>query len=354
MIVRRICNRFGLSMMVALSATMLEPSLAQEKTGDATDVSTKLPRIRVVAQIPVGNGPTSIVVSSDSQYVYVGNWNDYSVSVIRAGANVVTNRISTQACPQSVAVTPDGSTLYVADECSNRLAVIDTATDRLIGYIEVGNTPWSLAMSPVVKHQVPKLYVSNFSDGTISIINTATNEVTGSPIKVGGLPQELLFKPDGKYLYLYNSNPPRYGLDKINVATRALKHIGNQQLTQKALSITPDGSKLYSISLADDSIVYLDCATNKVVAEIAAPANTNLNSTAMSRDGRILYVTVANEFKPQGLLYMFDTTTNQFVGKPVAFDHSYANAVAMAPDGKTLYTADLAEGNVTVIAIDSQ
>ena len=74
----------------------------------------------------------------------------------------------------------------------------------------------------------------------------------------------------------------------------------------------------------------------------------------MSRDGRILYVTVANELKPQGLLYMFDTTTNKFVGKPVAFDHSYADAVAMAPDGKTLYTADLAEGTVSVITIDSQ
>lgn len=119
-----------------------------------------------------------------------------------AGANVVTDTISTQACPQSVAVTPDGGTLYVTDACGNRLAVIDTASDRLIRYIAVGNAPWSLAMSPVVKHQVPKLYVSNYGDGTISIINTDTNEVTGRPIKVGGFPQELLFKPDGKYLYL--------------------------------------------------------------------------------------------------------------------------------------------------------
>lgn len=45
-------------------------------------------------------------------------------------------------------------------------------------------------MSPGVNHQVRKLYVSNFSDGTISIINTATNEVTGRATKVGGLPQD--------------------------------------------------------------------------------------------------------------------------------------------------------------------
>ena len=125
-------------------------------------------------------------------------------------------------------------------------------------------------------------------------------------------------------------------------------------MAQQALSITPDGLELYSISLEDNSILCLDCVTNQDVAEIAAPAITYLNSTAMSRDGRILYVTVANELKAQGLLYMLDTTTNQFVGKPVAFDHSYSDAVAMAPDGKTLYTADSAEGNVTVITIGSQ
>jgi YVTN family beta-propeller protein len=353
-IVRRIGGRFTLSMVVALCATVTHGSFAQERAGNSTDVSTNLPRVQVVAQIPVGNSPTSIVVSPDSQYVYVGNWNDYSVSIIRAGANVVTSTISTQVCPQSMAVTPNGDTLYVTDTCGNRLAVIDTASDRLLGYVEVGNTPWALAMSPAAKHQVPKLYVSNYSDGTISIINTDTNKVTGRPIKVGGLPQELLFSPDGKYLYLYGANPTRYGLGRINVVTRSYKHIGNQWLTQKALSITPDGSKLYSISLEDDSIVCFDCTTNKEIAEIAAPAVTNLNSTAMSRDGRILYVTVANELKPQGLLYMLDTTKNQFVGKPVEIDHSYADTVAMAPDGKTLYAADLVGNAVIVISIETQ
>lgn len=352
MIVRLIRDGFALAMVAALSVTMLKPSSAQEKAGDASNAISTLPRIRVAAQIPVGTGPSSLVVSPDSRYVYVGNSNDYTVSVIRAGANVVTNTVSTQACPQSMAVTPDGATLYITDECSNRLAMIDTANDTLTGYIEVGNAPWSLAMSPVAKDQA--LYVSNFSDGTISIINTATNQVTGDPIKVGGLPQELLFKPGGKYLYLYGAKPPRYGLAKIKVATQTFKYVGNQQLTQQALSITPDGSKLYSISLQNDAIVCLDCVTNKQVAEIAAPKNTNLNTTAMSRDGRILFVTVANEDKPQGLLYMLDTTKNQFVGKPLAFDHNYGNALALAPDGKTLYIAELTENSVAVITVGSQ
>ena len=350
--IARISSRFTLSIAVALCATVMEPTFAQEKAEDATDVSATLPRIRVVAQIPVGQGPSSLVVSPDSQNVYVGNWNDYSVSVIRAGANVVTNTITTQVCPQGITVTPDGRTVYVTDNCSNRLAVIDTASASLIGYLDVGNAPRSLAINPVVKNHVPKLYVSNFSDGTISIINTNTNKTIGSPIKVGGYPQELVFAPDGKYLYVYDANPGLYGIVKINLATRTFRRIGNRQLTQHALSITPDGSKLYSISFVDNSIVCLDPITNRVLTEIAGPANTNLNSTAMSRDGRILYVTLANELKAQGLVYMVDTATNQFVGKPMQFDHSYADAVAMAPDGKTLYTVDLAESTVTVIAIE--
>jgi len=42
-------------------------------------------------------------------------------------------------------------------------------------------------------------YVTNTSDNTVSVIDTTTNAVTGSPIGVGESPVGLAFTPDGSY-----------------------------------------------------------------------------------------------------------------------------------------------------------
>jgi YVTN family beta-propeller protein len=121
---------------------------AQEVTGDSLRLDTKPPRNQVVATIPVGMQPTSIVVSPDSRFVYVTNWASQTVSVIRAGTKVVKSTITVGGGPTSVAVTPDGKTLYVANEYGSTVSVIDTAHEMVTGTISVGNGPQWLAMSP--------------------------------------------------------------------------------------------------------------------------------------------------------------------------------------------------------------
>ena len=47
--------------------------------------------------------------------------------------------------------------------------------------ILVGDFPNGIAYDPVNK----RMYVTNFADGTVSVIDTNTNTVEGSPIPVG-------------------------------------------------------------------------------------------------------------------------------------------------------------------------
>ena len=63
--------------------------------------------------------------------------------------------------------------------------MIATATDTVIGSpIPVGSAPEGLAVTP----DGSKVYVANGGEGTVSVIATATNTVTGSPITVGSQP----------------------------------------------------------------------------------------------------------------------------------------------------------------------
>jgi YVTN family beta-propeller protein len=48
--------------------------------------------------------------------------------------------------PAGVAVSPDGSKLYVANSASNNVSVIDTATNTVIATIPVGSHPVALGL----------------------------------------------------------------------------------------------------------------------------------------------------------------------------------------------------------------
>jgi len=61
--------------------------------------------------------------------------------------------------------------------------VIDTATDKVISTIKVGNRPWNMALT----RDGAKLYVANGRSDTVSVIDTATRKELRQ-IKVGEQP----------------------------------------------------------------------------------------------------------------------------------------------------------------------
>src|SRR4051794_5561600 len=71
---------------------------------------------------------------------------------------------------------------YITNSGSNTVSVIDTTTNTLVGSpITVGGSPIGVAVTP----DGSKVYVANNQDGTVSLISTATDTVVGSPIPVG-------------------------------------------------------------------------------------------------------------------------------------------------------------------------
>src|SRR6266446_3404301 len=140
--------------------------------------------------IPVGTLPLGVAVTPDGSTVYVANSGDGSVngtvSVIATATNTVTATIPVGNLPVGVAVTPDGSKVYVANEVDSTVSVIDTATNTVVGLpIRVGNrySPLGIAVTP----DGSKVYVANERSNTVSVIDTATNTVVAA-LPVGQTP----------------------------------------------------------------------------------------------------------------------------------------------------------------------
>ncbi|MBA3945399.1 MAG: hypothetical protein H0X37_12635 [Herpetosiphonaceae bacterium] len=112
-----------------------------------------------------GSSPNSVV--TDGRRVYVSNNHSDSVTVI----DVMTNRVVSQVplrpagdanqlrgtMPFGVALSPDNQTLFVAESGLNAVAVIDTPSLAVLGRIPVGWFPAKVAVAPDGQH----LYVSN-------------------------------------------------------------------------------------------------------------------------------------------------------------------------------------------------
>jgi len=81
---------------------------------------------------------------------------------------------STALVANAQSALPAGPYAYITNSGNNTTYVIDTATNTVTATINVGNTPFSVAITP----DGTKVYVTNVADNTTSVIATANNTVT--------------------------------------------------------------------------------------------------------------------------------------------------------------------------------
>src|SRR5436190_1113554 len=76
--------------------------------------------------------------------------------------------------PVSVAVNPTTNFIFVINYSDDTVSVIDGATQTVTATIEVGKNPVAVAVNPITN----VVYVTNESRDTVSVINGTTRNVT--------------------------------------------------------------------------------------------------------------------------------------------------------------------------------
>ena len=92
--------------------------------------------------------------------------------------------------PMNVLLSADAAKLYVSTGRGREVATVDTATNTVLGSVEVGKRPWGIALSPDGK----TLYSANGPSNDVSVIDLATNTVT-KKIAAGKGPWGLVVLP---------------------------------------------------------------------------------------------------------------------------------------------------------------
>lgn len=193
----------------------------------------------------------------------------------------VTGSADATNAPQTVTgvVSPDGSTVYVANAGSNTVSVIDAATGLVTKTIKVGRTPSGLAL----KLDGSRLFVANAGSNTVTIINTSTRAVTKT-IKVGSGPVGLAFSPDGTALYVTDT-----GADSMSVISMYDNRVITTKLgvTVGALATGPDSTIYVSDGADAVSVVSVKNGVDTPVVGTVTVGSPNTSTGAVT--GSVAY-----------------------------------------------------------------
>ncbi|MCX6622310.1 MAG: beta-propeller fold lactonase family protein [Acidobacteria bacterium] len=193
---------------------------------------------RVLTRITVQASPYDLVLSPAGDLLYVSNWSSRSISVIDTATNKVVGSIAVGINPNDMELAADGR-LYVSNGNENTITVVDVKQRRAIETVSValtprapeGTTPNGLALDRANN----MLFVANADNNCVAVVNVAKpgqSHVLGF-IPSGWYPSALYLSPKQR-LYIGNSkglaphaNPegPNSPLAKGKARNQSVKHI---------------------------------------------------------------------------------------------------------------------------------
>ncbi|ORJ53140.1 beta-propeller fold lactonase family protein, partial [Geothermobacter hydrogeniphilus] len=243
------------------------------------DTATNSP----VSSLSVGAYPQGVAVSADGSRVYVSCYEGLSVAVIDGTTRQQIASISLPFRPYGIAVNPDGRHIYVGDGQANGFAVIDAGTHQLTTTLTLPGSSRGIAVAPAGRY----VFVAHFANDSISLIDTLTNSHVAS-IPVGSGPTGIAVSPDGQRVYV--ANQVDGSMSVIDTSTRS--EVARIPLggSPYGIAVSPEGQQVYLSDLAGDRVLIVDPWQERITATIALPVNASPRGLDLSVDGGTLYV----------------------------------------------------------------
>ena len=272
--------------------------------------------------------------------------------------------------------------VYVPNETSNDIAVIDPETFEIVGRIAAGAAPEHISPD----WDLSKLYVSNMNGATLTVIDPETQESsetmevpfpyntyftpdgskaiivadylgidmvadnglyfydreTWELIKFVQVPwpgvNHLDFSPDGSYLMVTTESAGAV----VKIDTTELEILGTVDVGGSPLDIRlgPNGDVFYVANQGTHGIDVIDAEAMEAVAFI--PTSNGAHAFAFSRDASRLFVTNRLE----NTISVIDLATNTVIDTWEA--GGSPDMATVSPDGSQLWISNRFHGTVTV------
>src|SRR2546429_7018333 len=230
-----------------------------------------------------------------------------------------------------LALVPSRGLVAGVGNLSDSVYLIDAATLTRRGAVAVGHTPYTVVADS------SHLYVSDWGDSTVSVVDLSATPPTRRSMFVGPHPSALALRGGELFVALAGAN----GIVRVDLARGAVV----EQLTvaldphaptgsdPNALALSPDGKTLYVAMAGNNAVAVVRLETTRMRVAGLVPVGWYPTAVAVSPDGRALYVAngkgAGSGANPDG----------KYIGNVIAGSVS----IMPAPDGTTLvrYTREV-------------
>src|SRR5437762_4621851 len=238
---------------------------------------------------------------SPNYLVFVSNERSGDVTVIDGATDAVVATFKVGKRPRGIHATPDGQRVFVtlsgsprmapgvdenrapADKSADGLGVIDPMARKLIDRWHVGSDPEQFAISKDGRFAI----IANEDDASASIVDLSSGQAHGK-IKVSEEPEGVGVNPQNGDVYVtceekgevFAIDPDQQRvIAKIDTAGRP-----------RSVAFLPDGSRAYVACENGGYIAVIDARSHKLLSKIQLPTGSLPMGTAISHDGKELYV----------------------------------------------------------------
>jgi len=294
--------------------------------------------------------------------LFVTNEVSGDISVIDITAQKVITTIPVGKRPRGIRVSPDGSTLYVAlsgspiagpgvdesklpppDKRADGIGVVSVADHRLLRIVKAGSDPEQTAIS----QDGTRLFVANEDVGEASVVAVDDGHVVAS-LKVGGEPEGVEMRPDGQVVYVTSEEDGHVAV----IDTAALKVLKTLDVgpRPRSTAFLPDSSRAYVSSENGGSIAVIDAMKHTVLETIKLTGGQLVRPMGVvaSPDGKFVFVTTGRGKN----VVILETATNKQIASIEVGERPWG--IAVSPDGGTVFTANGPSNDVSIVDVASR
>jgi YVTN family beta-propeller protein len=210
-----------------------------------------------LTRTPLSGGPLGIAINPVTSEVYVADWYEHRIFVLRDGA--VAAEVPTGESPSGVAVTPDGALIVTADRDSDQLSLIDARSLEVLAIVPVGVRPFGVTIDAAGA----LAYTADVGSDTVTVVDLVARAVVAS-IPVGARPYAVALA--GERGFVTNS----YGdsVTAFDLASReAIAEIDVGEYPE-GIAASPDDASVYVANWGSNTLSVIDAASLAVVDEI--------------------------------------------------------------------------------------
>jgi YVTN family beta-propeller protein len=245
------------------------PDRAADGVG-VLDLATR----KLVRTYASGQDPESFDLSRDGKTLYVSNEESAEMTVLQLGAGTsggkdetrIAHKVAIGAEPEGVTVRPDGKAVYVTSEQENAVFAVDARTFKVLARIPTGPRPRSV----VFTRDAATAFVTSENGAQLTVVDVAKNQPAGT-IKIepkaktvlGPRPMGAVLSPDGKELYVSNGRGESVAV--IDVAKRQVVRLYDGVGARPwGIGVSADGRWIYTANGPSNDLSVIDAATGKV------------------------------------------------------------------------------------------